>query len=468
MNESLEQLYQEAKSALKAKNYERASELLKQILIVDENYKDASRLLARIVREKRRRWYHDVRLWGTLCVLVFIGLGFFIASRIPKPAAIQSPASTITATFTSSPAVTSMPTQIQSPVPTSIPLAWKRINMAQFITRENITAIAVDSKDQDVVYAGTEGAGVYKSIDGGLSWRPIMLGLPRSRVYSLTIDPNNPQTIYIGLDEGDIYKSTNGGEKWDVFYTGKNSTETFVVIDKNDSSHIFLGMEDQITQTKDGGKTWHIIDLDMDGCLDRPAAIVLDPENNQDFWVTNFDHPVGCSSSLFKFVKSKIEVPILLPIQPLDNTGPYDIIAGIDTHSKPYIAVSGHEKAGDFYVISNDDGETWRKLDHGFCGLTSQSNGGIIENCNGRISLSKDGGATWQLMSSDAGWEYNGSYNVFSSASSNPNVLYGGAAGVFVSTDGGTNWSESSGGASGPKDGIAIGSGRSFGVLFVW
>jgi outer membrane protein assembly factor BamD (BamD/ComL family) len=47
MNESLEQLYQEARSALKAKDYDRASDLLKQVLVVDENYKDASRLLAR-------------------------------------------------------------------------------------------------------------------------------------------------------------------------------------------------------------------------------------------------------------------------------------------------------------------------------------------------------------------------------------------------------------------------------------
>ena len=86
MNESLEQLYQEAKSALKAKNYERASELLKQILIVDENYKDASRLLARIVREKRRRWYNQPALWGTLGVLGDSpAIGPAASSRLDSP-----------------------------------------------------------------------------------------------------------------------------------------------------------------------------------------------------------------------------------------------------------------------------------------------------------------------------------------------------------------------------------------------
>jgi len=444
MTGDLERLYQDAKSALKAREYDRARDLLTSILTVDENYRDVSRLLAQTIRLRRRRWYNDVRLWGILIGAIVIGLIIWIVPKLSLRTAPASPAAKISSLATQIPTNATMPVITTSPALTSIPLAWNRINMAQFITREQITAIAADPKDEDVVYAGTEGAGVYKSIDGGLSWRPIMLGLPRSRVYSLTIDPNNPQTIYIGLDEGEIYKSTNGGEKWNVFYSGISSTETFVVIDKNDSNHLFLGLQQHIFETKDGGKTWDVIYIDEDGCLNRPTAIVFDPENNQDFWVTNFDHPAGCSSSLFKFVNSKNEVvPIPLPIQPNDNSEPYDIIAGIDTQSKPYIAVSGKEKGRDFYVISNDDGGTWRNLYHGFCGLTSLSNGGIIENCHGRISLSKDGGGKWQLISSNAGWD---NPNVFSAASSDPKILYGGAAGVFVSMDGGTNWVEYSGG----------------------
>jgi len=212
MTGDLERLYQDAKSALKAREYDRARDLLTSILTVDENYRDVSRLLAQTIRLRRRRWYNDVRLWGILIGAIVIGLIIWIVPKLSLRTAPASPAAKISSLATQIPTNATMPVITTSPALTSIPLAWNRINMAQFITREQITAIAADPKDEDVVYAGTEGAGVYKSIDGGLSWRPIMLGLPRSRVYSLTIDPNNPQTIYIGLDEGEIYKSTNGGK----------------------------------------------------------------------------------------------------------------------------------------------------------------------------------------------------------------------------------------------------------------
>jgi hypothetical protein len=85
MSEQLEQLYQQAKSALKARDYDRAASLLKQILIADENYRDASRLLAQIVKLKRRRWYNDMRIWGPVIGIVFIGLLIWLVPKISLP-----------------------------------------------------------------------------------------------------------------------------------------------------------------------------------------------------------------------------------------------------------------------------------------------------------------------------------------------------------------------------------------------
>src|SRR5271169_6212489 len=82
MNESLEQLYQEAKSALKVKDYVRAGDLLRQILLIDENYKDASRLLARVVREKRQRWYNRPALWIVVGLAVLVGLGVILVTQL--------------------------------------------------------------------------------------------------------------------------------------------------------------------------------------------------------------------------------------------------------------------------------------------------------------------------------------------------------------------------------------------------
>ena len=104
MSESLEQLYQQAQSAIKARDYDRAVGLLKQILVIDENYKDTSRLLAQMVRLRRRRW----RSTRIKQLMLFPG-GIFISERTVRIAAMTSKTCCIAASRSSS---------IQSPVET--------------------------------------------------------------------------------------------------------------------------------------------------------------------------------------------------------------------------------------------------------------------------------------------------------------------------------------------------------------
>jgi photosystem II stability/assembly factor-like uncharacterized protein/tetratricopeptide (TPR) repeat protein len=90
----------------------------------------------------------------------------------------------------------------------------------------NIASLAIDPRDPDIIYAGTgfrsnlDGHGVYKSTDGGRSWKSINNGLPVDTtwlggyyVQSIAIDPNDSQTIY-AAGFGGLYKSTDGGQLW--------------------------------------------------------------------------------------------------------------------------------------------------------------------------------------------------------------------------------------------------------------
>jgi photosystem II stability/assembly factor-like uncharacterized protein len=89
-----------------------------------------------------------------------------------------------------------------------------------------ISSLAIDPRDPRILYAGTgfrsnlNGHGVYKSTDGGLSWKSINNGLPVDDmplggyyVQAITIDPNDSQTIY-AAGFGGLYKSTDGGQLW--------------------------------------------------------------------------------------------------------------------------------------------------------------------------------------------------------------------------------------------------------------
>jgi hypothetical protein len=147
---NLESIYAEARQAIKAKDYGRAVGLLTQILVIDENYKDVSRLLAQTVKLKRRRWYSHPTLWGMLGLLLLVGLGYFIAPKISSFYSTQPSAQVITATTTPSPIPSATSTTTLLPTPTPIPLTWKRISMGQEFQRDTVTAFATDKKDPDL------------------------------------------------------------------------------------------------------------------------------------------------------------------------------------------------------------------------------------------------------------------------------------------------------------------------------
>ncbi|MBO9362486.1 MAG: hypothetical protein J7452_09815, partial [Thermoflexus sp.] len=83
-----------------------------------------------------------------------------------------------------------------------------------------VSALAIDPRNSNTLYAGTLGGGVFKSTDGGGSWSAFNDGLTHLFVYALAIDPANPDTLYAGTWGGGVFKSTDGGGSWSAFNDG--------------------------------------------------------------------------------------------------------------------------------------------------------------------------------------------------------------------------------------------------------
>lgn len=77
-----------------------------------------------------------------------------------------------------------------------------------------VTEIVIDPVVHDTIYLATKGHGIFKSADGGKTWKESREGFPELGIKSLTMDPWNPRTLYAGTSEGGIYVSTDGGGKW--------------------------------------------------------------------------------------------------------------------------------------------------------------------------------------------------------------------------------------------------------------
>jgi photosystem II stability/assembly factor-like uncharacterized protein len=77
-------------------------------------------------------------------------------------------------------------------------------------------AVTPHLEDAQSLYVATHEAGVFKTSDGGASWREVNTGLGGPDVHGLAIDPRDPQKLHAAVrDKGEgIYRSTDGGAKW--------------------------------------------------------------------------------------------------------------------------------------------------------------------------------------------------------------------------------------------------------------
>ncbi len=454
---NLESLYHQAQSALKARDYAHASELLKRILVLDENYKDASRLLAQIVKLKRRRWYNDPRIWGTVIVIIVIGLLIWLVPKLSLPAFF---APTPTITITMRPTMTLLPTRTVIPsitppaTATPVMLTWKRISIGQVFKRDSITAIVVDPQDSDVIYVGTENAGIYKSIDGGGSWKPMQNGMREGRIGGLAIDPNDSQVLYATIVEGSLYKTIDGGESWILRSAEKPFTNPHrVAVAPWDSQVIFEWGEWSIRRSDDGGINFSPI---ADDCLSRSrGGLVVSQSQPGTLFISrlidSYD-PEGanCPSGIYRSQDKGITWERIGMEGYYVPGGAEDAFAvgGIDNR---YVYVTANKKPHTepennpaMLYMSPDGGLTWFPVKDGCNWVQVNPQDGREVYCysgGDYPEVSFDAGNTWNELKPTETSSFQ-AFSIFRFG----NIALVGGDGLFASYDNGKTWQELSAG----------------------
>jgi len=97
--------------------------------------------------------------------------------------------------------------------------AWRSTDQGATFNVTNTASLnpfvfATDPTNNAVMYMGTQVAGVYKSIDGGVTWQPSNTGATDAFVLSILIDSDDGRTIYIGTQGSGILRSTDAGASW--------------------------------------------------------------------------------------------------------------------------------------------------------------------------------------------------------------------------------------------------------------
>ncbi len=157
-------------------------------------------------------------------------------------------------------------------------------------------AVGGSAARPDEYWFGATGGGLWKTTDGGITWKPVTDGkISSASVGAVAVAPSNPDVVYIGMGEaalrgsitqGDgVYRTTDGGETWT--HLGLEDTQTIarIRVDPKDPDVVYVAAlghpygpnaERGVFRSRDGGKTWKkvLFVSDSAGAVD----LAMDPE----------------------------------------------------------------------------------------------------------------------------------------------------------------------------------------------
>ncbi len=170
-----------------------------------------------------------------------------------------------------------------------------------------VTSIDVVTDNPDIMYVGTASGGVWKSTSGGIKWKPIFEKELTASIGAVAIQQSNPSVVWVGTGEGNprnslnggfgIYKSLDGGKSWKSMGLENTRHIHRVIIDPTNPDIVYVGAigspwgehpERGVFKTTDGGKTWSKILFTNNKT--GVADMVMDPSNPNKLLVAMWEH----------------------------------------------------------------------------------------------------------------------------------------------------------------------------------
>ncbi len=332
-----------------------------------------------------------------------------------------------------------------------------------------IGAIDAVNADPNIVYVGAATGGLWKSVNGGFTWEPIMDDLPAASIGAIAINQPNPDLVWVGTGERNrrnsagvgtgIYKSNDAGKTWTRMGLENTGAIDAILIDPRNSDVVYVGAlgntwndtEDRgAYKTADGGRTWQKI-LYVNN---RTGAgdLVMDPSNPDHLIAAMWEHrrwpwyfkSGGEGSGLHVTYDGGGSWKQLGPDDGLPE-GELGRI-GLDfARGKPDVVYALVEAEKNAVLRSDDGGDTWEMVNQtpGINGRpfyygqlrvdpTNENRVWIVES---PIKLSEDGGKNFEVLLGFA--EVHVDHHAFWVSPDGQTIYDGNDGGVYIARDGG-------------------------------
>src|SRR5256714_808810 len=293
-----------------------------------------------------------------------------------------------------------------------------------------VTAVAGISGDAATYYFGTPGGGLWKTMDGGRTWKPIFDEVRVAPIGTVAVAASNSKIVYVGTGEissgNGVYKSVDSGATWTNVGLKDAKHISSIIVDPHDPNIVLVGAYDYfsataplgIFKTTDGGKS--LKKFSFEGGRAGMADMCAAPGNPRVVYAATF--AVQLDPTTFRTIRSESQI-----------------------------------------LKSTDEGTTWQQV--GEAGLPTNPRGrvgiAVAPGTNGQrvyaimnrgFFRSDDGGANWQQSTKDPRVVGSGYFSRTYVDPNNKDIVYVMQTAPYRSLDGGVTFEAWKGEPSGEDD----------------
>ena len=333
---------------------------------------------------------------------------------------------------------------------------------------------AVEKDGQVTVFAGSASGGVWKSRDGGITFRPVFDRQDVQSIGAVAIDPSDANTVWVGTGEAwtrnsvsvgaGVYKSSDGGENWTFMGLKDSEHIARILVDPTNANsvlvcatgHIFNDNDERgVFKTTDGGKTWNRV---LGGANGSTGCGLMSSSRQEpktiyaslwDFQRQGWTFRSGGPGS--GFYKSTDGGDHWSEINQSNAKGlpdkPWGRIAVAVAPSKPNVVYANIESKNSALYRSDDGGQSWTRLDASnyviwrpfYFGnlIVDPKDENKLFKPDLPLLLSTDGGKSFSRISGGAHGDF---HDVWINPK-NPNLVFAGDdGGLWRSDNGGSRW----------------------------
>lgn len=351
--------------------------------------------------------------------------------------------------------------------------AFKFRNVGPAFLSGRIADIAIHPNNENIWYVAVGSGGVWMTDNAGTTWKPIFDSQPVYSIGSVTIDPSNPSIIWVGSGEnvggrhvgyGDgVYRSTDGGESWKNMGLKKSEHISEIIVHPDDSNVVYVasqgplwssGGDRGLFKTTDGGKTWNKIlgGSEWTGVTD----IMMDSRHPNIIYAATWDrHRTvaaymggGPGSGIHRSDDNGNTWKKLSNGIPKSNLGKIGIAMSYQDNDVVYAAIETDRTKGGVYKSVNR-GESWTKMSNTVSGgtgphyyqelYTSPHKFDRLYLMNVQILTSDDGGKNFREL--EGRRQKHSDHHAIAFKDSDPDyIMVGTDAGIYESFDLAKNW----------------------------